>query len=1202
MVTQSSTGAIGRGIRTSVSVLDQLAPGGSLEWTVSGAGLGGIIDLHMLDTLGDGQRMDTIFRPQALIRRGSLTLFSGELLGWSGVRSAATATTAINFDLGPTLRAAGLPGGLTDDSTITVTFHSRILPLYAAVPAPPLGRVLGQGDPLRNTAVFSGTLAGALASSDPTTAEPMLPTSLLKTSIFAVNGIPVVGAAHAAFGDVVTYRLQLELPLTAAHHVQLLAAAPGLAGAFVFDPRATGPAPPSGHAQFGPDGSYTATAPLVAATVDAGGKVLLQLDFGDIQPVYGSGSGTIDLLVSAPFVPGAALAFTATENEANSFGLQTVANAPQAGLTLDEPSLRIQTATVYASNDNATWTGTGGPAGYDPFTGQLGDIVSSAGLRGEPFADRLSGVDAGDEITFVIAVENLVPGAKAYDLMVRATMPDGFVLPDDGAGISVTDGNGTSLAYSGDLFDGQAGLKLGAGFSLAGYDADSALNILLIIYTLRSGNRLDLSLPVHVSTAQVVAYSTQPGWANRAPLASVADDRASTEVATILPSVKIALVATSDPGTAGTLLTLGETATFDLAVTLPEGLSRTLDIAPTLPPGFTAVSARVTSIGANVTPQIQLADGTGGISFGDTLNAADGQDTVADQIHIEVTARPTRTPDGPAPHSAVVQAAVSIGPPGAATKTVDAIAVIVANPVPPVVTLALAGPSPGALLNGQAATFRITVALPVGVSTGLRILDILPAGFAYVPGSARVVQSNGITLSTPSASVTGSLLTLGFGAVDTTLAGQQVVIELQARLTGATVGAVLVNSVTAATGYGSSAPATFAAPVVNTAPALTGLPAALAARDDTALAAFAGLVLADPDIGQLQTLTVKVSKPANGVLANPGTGAYDPATGIYTVTGTLAAIVATAAALRFVPTLHQCRLGQSVQTDLSVQVQDSLGAISPATVIRVTTAATNAMPVVHDAAPGQSITPGTPVRLFTGLMLGDADLSQMETLTIQFSDLTAGTLAGTGPGHVDLATGAFTSTGTLAALMAEAGRLRFTAARRSKAAETFVTITIDDGAGGVARDTSVVVVASAPATRAPVTQAVATPQLFTGSSPANLVAVDPAGANLLAGTGGRDAYIIDGNAAGSHWNTLTAFAGSDIAILWGFQPERSVLTWSDSDGPLGHTGRILRASIPSTGGINSLTFAGLVASDTDRFAISTGRMNGLDYLSIVAPP
>ena len=297
-----------------------------------------------------------------------------------------------------------------------------------------------------------------------------------------------------------------------------------------------------------------------------------------------------------------------------------------------------------------------------------------------------------------------------------------------------------------------------------------------------------------------------------------------------------------------------------------------------------------------------------------------------------------------------------------------------------------------------------------------------------------------------------------------------------------------------------------------------------------------------------------------------------------------------------------------MQTDLSVQVQDSAGALSPSAVTRVTTVATNTAPVIYDAAPGQPVTPGAPTRLFTGLMLQDIDVGQSETLTIQFSDPTIGALSGTGPGRFDPATGTFTSTGTLASLTAEAGHLLFTAASRSAVAEAFVTITIDDGAGGVARDTSVIDVSantlSGPSPNTPASTfapTVPSPQLFIGPSPANLVIVGPAGANLLTGTSGRDAYFIDGNAPGSHWNTLTGFAGADTIVLWGFQPGRSLLTWSDNDGLPGHIGRTLRADMPGASGTDSLTFAGLAASDTDRFAISTDRFEGLDYLSITAP-
>lgn len=1072
-----------------------------------------------------------------------------------------------------------------------------------------MGRVLGQGDPLRNTAVFSGTAAGTLSSSDPVTASLALPSSVLTTSIYAVNGALVTGAAHAAFGDVVTYRIQLGLPLTAAHHVVLTAALPGLASAFVFDAASATGAPLGGHAQFGPGGSYTATQPLVILSADAAGNPLVRFDFGDIQPVYGNHPGTIDLLVSAPLTPGAPLAAAVTETEANSFGTAATVAAASPGIVLTEPSLRIQTATVYASNDSAAWTGTGGPFGFSPDFGQFGGIISSAGLAGEPFADRLHGIDAGDDVTFVIAVENLTPGAKAYDVLVRSALPDGFVVPDGGASFTVSDGAGTPLNYSGNLFDPQGGLLLDPAAPIFGYDPDSGRNILLISYTLHSIDRMDLSVPDHASTVQLVGYTTQHGWANRAPLAPPAANTATTDVANIQSRVDIAQFSSGNPDSGSMLLALGGTATFRITATLPEGLSRGLDLSAVLPDWLSAISARVVSVGANITTQMQSADGHGGIAFGDVFTAQGGQGS-ANQVQIEVTVRPIRLPAGPAPHTQTIQAAVSIGPPGQVSTATGSVAVGVADPVAPLVIQALSGA--GVLRNGQAATLRITVTLPPGFNGDFRILDSLPAGLAYVQGSARIVQANGVTshggptLSAPGEQVAGPLLTLDFSTVDALAsAGRQVVIELNVQAAGVQPGTALVNSVTADNGYVSAVAAALALPVANTAPTLAGLPATEAARDDTAFLPFAGLIASDPDPGQQQTLQITLSNPVNGTLTNLAAGRYDALAGIYTVTGTADAVMASAAGLRFVPTRHQTAPGGQVVTDLSVQIHDSAGAGSPAAVTRVTTTAANTAPVVRNAAPGQTLLAGAPARLFTGLLLQDADLGQTETLTIQFADPSIGTLRGAGPGHYEAAAGRFTSTGTLAALTDEAAALVFDAG--PCAGGTLMTITVDDGAGGVAWDTSTIAVSAGnlatPVAGAPLPFAPTIPpaQLFIGSAPASLVAVS-AGSDLLAGSKGRDAYFVDGSAAGLQWDTLTGFGGGDALVLWGFRAGISTFAWSDGNDPAGRTGRTLRADIPGTGAATTcLSFAGQTSSDTDRFAISTGRYAGLDFLSVMSP-
>ena len=249
--------------------------------------------------------------------------------------------------------------------------------------------------------------------------------------------------------------------------------------------------------------------------------------------------------------------------------------------------------------------------------------------------------------------------------------------------------------------------------------------------------------------------------------------------------------------------------------------------------------------------------------------------------------------------------------------------------------------------------------------------------------------------------------------------------------------------------------------------------------------------------------------------------------------------------------------------------------------------------------------PGAPVRLFSGLLLQDADVGQTETLTIRFADPAIGTLHGPGPGHYNAATGLFTSTGTVTALLNEAAGLVFAGARPG---ETFVTVKVDDGAGGVAQDTSMITISagipsmlSAGGVPAPFVPTMLPAQLFAGSAPVHAVAV-PAGSSLLAGTAGRDAYFVDGSAAGVQGDTLTGFGGGDAVVLWGFRAGVSTFAWSNTDGPAGTVGRTLRADFLGTSGATTtLSFVGKTASDTDRFAVSTGRLDGVDYLSVVSP-
>lgn len=110
-----------------------------------------------------------------------------------------------------------------------------------------------------------------------------------------------------------------------------------------------------------------------------------------------------------------------------------------------------------------------------------------------------------------------------------------------------------------------------------------------------------------------------------------------------------------------------------------------------------------------------------------------------------------------------------------------------------------------------------------------------------------------------------------------------------------------------------------------TGPAINGTVAVQSAGDESSIAPFADVTITDAYPNQTETVTVSLSAAANGMLYNLGTGTYDAATGVYSVTGTTQAVTAALDALRFMPTAHQVAPGQSVTTVFTISVTDTVG-------------------------------------------------------------------------------------------------------------------------------------------------------------------------------------------------------------------------------------------------------------------------------------
>ena len=156
---------------------------------------------------------------------------------------------------------------------------------------------------------------------------------------------------------------------------------------------------------------------------------------------------------------------------------------------------------------------------------------------------------------------------------------------------------------------------------------------------------------------------------------------------------------------------------------------------------------------------------------------------------------------------------------------------------------------------------------------------------------------------------------------------------------------------------------------------------------------FASVTVADDD-SQVETVTVTLSNASDGSLSNLGNGSYDPDAGVYTTTGSAAAVATDLQGLIFTPTTGVP--GQTLITTFTISDTDSL-LIN--VIDDVTTVNTLAGPGISGTTADQAVADQTPIMPFANVVIAD-DPSQTETVTVTLSNASDGILLNLGTGSL----------------------------------------------------------------------------------------------------------------------------------------------------------------------------------------------------------
>lgn len=739
----------------------------------------------------------------------------------------------IEANLGGAAFAGVLQGGAVNGSggptQGTITFKAKVLDKYTNVNGQDS---LREKDQISDTVTTSGTSASVVTVdnneqtitgtngtvSDGSSVTDEVAPGQLVLQVVAVNG-QTADLTDIKPGDTVTYAMTYTLTTGDYGNLNLTAYLP-LPVFSTTDPLSNG----GNVSTYGQDttdafptaGTYKVVNPLsgeATPTVTADGTAnSLSFNFGDRDdPTNTAGQQVVvyfsTVASNKPFANGLQLTTQGGSSYTNSEG-QTLAAAAIKQVPLQEPELATKTGVVSIVGDGGaskgaysgdasnastvTWTSqtnttpsggagspfaaAGTPAGTNPFTGN-GDPLSADNLN-------VTGGDGGDLARVVSTVQNQ-GGSTAYDVTIQGTLPAGFSTSDvQNFAIYDSSGNQIDAGVTAAQYFQAGGVKLNS--SIAAHDNVYVVYDLRLPTAQETGDTLTFAGNVvnWASVAGGVASgngfvsgsgaSAQVVGENAAALADTATANLSA------PSVTKTVTSASDTGdiplTGSNNVALGETVTYTITVTLPQGTtangSSDVTLTDSLPAGMTFGSlGSVTFTGVSspggpgaVTATVSGSTITFDLGSSLTNSQVDANGTIT--LTYTATVNSTDTPaDGTARTNSVVVNYDSTLTSPAATATI--------HEVDPHVTETISikdtnsgstVAANGTVYSNEDLTYTVTLT-NTGDAPAQDLADLinLPSGLSYVPGSLTYVSggSGGSTSDTSGLAV--GLTSLGVG-------------------------------------------------------------------------------------------------------------------------------------------------------------------------------------------------------------------------------------------------------------------------------------------------------------------------------------------------------------------------------------------------------------------------------------------------------